>query len=288
MGAIAFGLSLGPTIRFVDSVPIFGGVCPYERLQQFIPGLTLIRSPFRFSLFVQLAFVWLAIEALDLLNPARWVNRPIEESSDQTGWLQEGLGQLFGLARNSAPFNVILLPLLLVSTVVTLEAVPPKTRLYELPSRNGIPVWVQWLRDNAKPDTAVACLPFPAGNNVLDYEETTVWMYWSTFHRRPLVNGYSGFFPLNYRDVYDGLLQFQRPADLSPDEVSLPKFADYSSDNPGLKRLNESSVRYVVVKRSFGTRNDIWMQPATRFRWALVVSDEIAQVDVYQLPIWDE
>jgi hypothetical protein len=287
-GAIAFGLSLGPTVRFAEGIPMVGGICPYERMQVIIPGLSLIRSPFRFSLFVQLAAVWLAIEALDLLNPFRWLNRPFARSEDRVGWLNRSFSQLFGLAGVQGRYFLMLLPLILVSILVTLEAVPPKTRLYELPSRDGIPVWVQWLRDEAEPDKAVACLPFPTGNNVGDYEDATVWMYWGTFHRRPLVNGYSGFFPSSYCELYDGLGQFQRPADLGPDEVYKPRFLDYSSDNPGLKRLNESSIRYVVVKRSFATRNDIWTQPATRFRWALVVSDEAAQVDVYQLPVWDE
>lgn len=287
LGLIAFGLSLGPTVRFDSRLPVLGSVCPYEQMQRFIPGLALIRSPFRFALFVQLATVWLSIEALELVSPARWI-RSSEELESPARWISRCFHSLFEQPYHNWTSVLSALPLIVLSTIVTLEAAPTTTRLYEMPARHGIPVWVQWLRDNARQDQPIACLPFPIGSAVSDYEETAVWMYWSTFHRCPLVNGYSGFFPVSYWELKEGLDQYQRPADLKPDAVYQPKFADYAWDNLGLKRLNESSVRYVVVKRSFATTDDIRAHPATKFRWALVVSDEAAAIDVYKLPLADE
>ena len=263
-GLAAFGLSLGPTVRVAEGIPLMGQASPYQLLQQYVPGFGLIRSPFRFAVFVQLAAVWLSVEALDLLNPARWTKEP--HSVSVSAWI----------------------PLVLMSSLVTLEAVPPTTRLCPLPAHDRLPVWVVWLRDHAEPGGGIACLPFPRGNQVGDYEETTHWMYWGTFHGRPLLNGYSGFFPKPYNDLRDALDQYQIPANLKEGETFVPGLRNYAWDSPGLKMLNESSARYVVIKRSFGAQEDIGTHPQTRFRWALVVSDEFEKIDVYELPSHDD
>ena len=320
LGSIAFGLSLGPLVRFVEAVPIVGGICPYEFLQRYVPGFSLIRSPFRFAMFVQLAAVWLSLEALDLFNPNRWRTRQSSVMETQRRSIRLFLPAFWSLhkehgvvlpsvqtdvrshpveavpargdsetLRSKSPMRWRLLspkmiPLVLFSSIVTLESIPPVTRLFELPSRDGLPVWVVWLRDDAEPHSAVACLPFPQGFLVGDYEVTTIWMYWSTFHRRPLLNGYSGFFPASYNAIKEGLEQFDGPASLEGNSAVKPHFSQYRPDNVGLKLLNQSGARYVVVKRSFATRDDIWMHPATRFRWALVLSDEIEKIDIYEIP----
>ncbi len=270
-GAIAFGLSLGPTICLSEKLPVLGGFCPYELLQKYVPGFSLIRSPFRFAVFVQLAIVWLTVEALDLLNPSRWIGQRILDANPAA----------CGRPTISSIFR--LLPLLVTSIVIAVEAVPPVTKLYELPSQKQLPTWVRWLRFEAEPNTAIACLPFPVGSNAENYEDTAVWMYWSTFHHHPLVNGYSGFFPDSFIKMKEGLEQFERPDDLDPNELVQPLFKHYALDNPGLQELNACPIRYVVVKRSFGTRDDVWEHPATRFRWVLVATDEVAGVDIYQI-----
>ena len=283
-GLMAFGLSLGPTIRIAEKVPLFGTVCPYELLQKYVPGFSLIRSPFRFAMFVQLAAVWLTVEALDLLNSKRWLSSDWG-AGELTRWRRPPfIRLLFEIKPEEKLCLPMLVPLIVASTLISLEAVPPPARLYELPSRKGLPVWVTWLRDNSDLNAGVACLPFPLGYQVTDYEETTLWMYWGTFHGRPLLNGYSGFFPESYNHLRDGLAQFEKPPDPAANDYDAPPFSRYGPDNPGLKRLNESDARYVVMKRSFGTRDDVWNQPQTRFRWAHVASDEIEKIDIYELP----
>jgi hypothetical protein len=286
-GALAFGLSLGPTVCFSQGIPVIGDVCPYELLQQFVPGFSLIRSPFRFALFVQLATVWLSVEALDLLNPQRWLTwRPVDSASPLAQLLAT-LDPALRRNRSDGRYLPISIAMVMVSTAVTLEALPPPTRMFELPSRRGLPVWVVWLRDQAAPDAPVACLPFPVGYQVSDYEETTIWMYWSTFHRHPLLNGYSGFFPDSFVQLKEGLELDPSPIDDEQDNDGInpgPQFARYASDNRGLQLLNASHARYIVVKRSFAHQDDIWTHPATRFRWALVASDEAEMIDIYELP----
>lgn len=264
LGLFAFGLSLGPTIRLASGIPLLGQMCPYSLLQQSVPGFSLIRSPFRFAVFVQLAVVWLSIEALDVLNPRRW-----QHAAEGMRFWWWG-------------------PVVIVGCCVTLEAVPTRMNLYQVPAVRELPAWVVWLRDRAEPGSPIACLPFPHGNQVGDYEATTVWMYWSTFHGQPLLNGYSGFFPQTYNDLRDALDQFQLPANRNVNEKYVPKFADYASDSLGLAALNQSAARHIVMKREFGTPGDVGTHPQTRFRWALVASDEASQIDIYELPRNDE
>ena len=287
-GLLAFGLSLGPTVRFAAHVPLLGAVCPYQILQKYVPGFSLIRSPFRFAMFVQLVAVWLSIESLDLLNPLRWLAGDPTHAKGMTNGRTRFIDSLFSRKLDNRRFLPQVVPLIVVSSFIALEAVPPPPRLFEIPSRNGLPVWVTWLRDNAEPDAGVAFLPFPLGNQVTDYEETTLWMYWGTFHRRPLLNGYSGFFPDSYNQLRDGLAQFEKPFDSTASDQNVPRFSCYGPSNPGLKLLNESAARYVVMKRSFGTRDDVWNQPQSRFRWAHVASDEIEKIDIYEMPKPDD
>jgi hypothetical protein len=179
-----------------------------------------------------------------------------------------------------------------------------------------------WLRDNSPVSEPIACLPFPTGYSVGDYEATTVWMYWSMFHHHPLVNGYSGFFPHSFLDIKNGLEQFDRSGaddedeeaiiqpepqrspqfkprrarripseakgdddDTTTDEKKIvqPQLKLYPPNNPGLARLNASGAVYAVVRRAFATRDAVWEHPATKYRWAWITGDESSQIDIYRI-----
>lgn len=288
MGVFSFGLSLGTTVQFLDRVPFVGGITPYAILQAYVPGFSLIRSPFRFAMFVQLAVVWLSVELLAALHPACWLTRRGWITESERGTLPSWMNSLFGFGSDDRVRWPVLIPLVLMSLMFTLEVIPPVTRLYELPARRGIPAWVQWLRDEAELGQAVAFLPFPRGNTAADYEETTLWMYWGTFFRHPLANGYSGFFPDHFIKMREGLEQFQRPVELGPNDPFVPHFKDYAWDNPGITRLNEGGIRYVVMKRSFGNQSDVAGNRQTKFRWASVFSDDDGEIDIYQLPLGND
>jgi hypothetical protein len=279
---IAFGLSLGPAVMIHPSVPGVGGKIPYELLQQYTPGFKLIRSPFRFAFFVQLAVVWLNVEAFDLLNPWRWWKRPFTRPPDVP--LEEfdpaadpAMPYVHPVLRNPPPsiFPMVqqcgMLGLLILSSLaLVVEVWPPRQSMYHHQSL-GTPSWIMWLRENSQPDEVVVCLPFPTGSTVGDYQETSLWMYWGTLHGRRLVNGYSGFFPRHFVDLKEKL---QR------DGTQLKMFP---WDSQGLKDLNVCQARFVVVKRSFATRDDVWQHPLTKFRWAWLTADEEHQLDVYEI-----
>ncbi|GAB4581242.1 MAG: hypothetical protein Fur0022_39890 [Anaerolineales bacterium] len=55
------------------------------------------------------------------------------------------------------------------------------------------PEWVWWLR--TQPEGAAIIFPFAEGRSVEAFEPTAVGMVWGLVHGKPLVNGYSGFFP---------------------------------------------------------------------------------------------
>lgn len=294
--AVAFGLSLGPTVRFEPWVPLVGEVCPYEVLQRFVPGFKLIRSPFRFALFVQLAVGWLTVEALDLLNPLRWRRR--SERIDVELVEEAAAPEMApGDSHPSADVHPALIaarptpsarwlayawwgPLVVLSLLLVMEVWPPRQSLFTCPVAGEIPAWALWLRDHSEPTDAVVCLPFPTGYTVGDYQETAIWMYWGTMHRRPLVNGYSGFFPKTFVELKEQLTLYHREANAPG---SPPQLKRYPWDSAGIKGLNDCRARFAIVKRSFATRDDVWQHPLTKFRWAWVTGDEQHQLDVYEI-----
>jgi hypothetical protein len=88
----------------------------------------------------------------------------------------------------------------------------------------------QWL--NGQPDGVVAEFPFP--RTPVDVPREGLVEYRSTFHWKPLVNGYSGFYPTSYQDLWTELESF--PSDEAFDA------------------LRRRGVTYVIVhEREFGS-----------------------------------
>ena len=282
--AMAYGLSLGPTLWFLPWVPGLAGMSPYELLQQHVPGFSLIRSPFRFAMFVQLGIVWLNVEALDFFNPVRWSGRPDAppENADERS------APCVHPALRHPPPSILpavkkwtLQGLMILSSILlAIEVWPPRQSICVCPPASQRPSWVFWLRENSLPEDAVVCLPFPTGYAVGDYQPTTVWMYWGTFHRRRLVNGYSGFFPKHSVDLKEQLTHFQHAQD---DQTASPQLKLYPYDSSGIKGLNDCGARYAIVKRTFASRDDVWQHPITKFRWAWVAADEAHGLDIYEI-----
>ena len=72
------------------------------------------------------------------------------------------------------------------------------------------PVVYRWLA--VQPEAVVLEWPLPGGSSVgLTHEPT--YMYYSTFHWKPLVNGYSGHYPDSYIRLLDDMIDF--PSDSS-------------------------------------------------------------------------
>ncbi|NLF67432.1 MAG: hypothetical protein GX575_00105 [Candidatus Anammoximicrobium sp.] len=224
MLAVAFLLSLGPRLAV-------GGWSPYEVWMDWYPGLAQARNVYRFAVFVQLAVALLA--ALGLQAVLTCVRR------------RAGSGVRWATAAG-------------VGLLAAAEVLPPPQSLFPVPPVEAQQRWIGWLQSHTPVDSLIACFPFPQGTGVRDYEDTAMWMYWGTYHRRRLVNGYSGFFPASFLETKAALRGFP--------------------DAAGLQRLQNLGVGYCVRRRAELPRDGALPQ-----RFELLFRDDTAQVDVYRI-----
>ena len=168
---LAFALSLGANLRI-------GDWSPYWTLMEHVPGLSRVRSVFRFAFFVQMAVLLLAFQGVHLL----WT-----------------VGRL--ARRGSVRRHVLWSGTALLAVAAILEVLPTAPRLAAAPDAAANSGWISFVRGQSLHGRAVACLPMAAGNRVADFEETARWMYFATFHEARLVNGYSGYFPASDHEM---------------------------------------------------------------------------------------
>ena len=191
----AFLLSLGANLGVGES--------SLAGLLRLVPGLSQVRSFFRFALFAQLAVAFLAALALQRLGELaarRWDRRRAV-----------AIGVLLALA-------------------MVLELRPVPGKIQPMPPLDLELPWIDWIEDNTEASDALAFVPFPEGRTSRDYLGTSQWMYWQIRHWRPMVNGYSGFFPAQFRELKKTMGTF--PA------------------NDALLALRDAGVRYSIVHRS--------------------------------------
>jgi hypothetical protein len=137
---------------------------PFASLREVVPGLRTLRSPFRAVAISQAVLA--ALAALALARLASW--------RGSTGRiLALALGVLAAAENLASPGT-------LVPTPAT-----PRT------------AWTSWLRQQPG-KLIVAHVPFPGGLHVSDYEMEAWRMFAQIDHRRPMLNGYSGYFPSGY------------------------------------------------------------------------------------------
>lgn len=110
----------------------------------------------------------------------------------------------FGLARVLARLTPV--PRALVAGVVLLiVSVEYLTIPVPLaPLSPEVPAVYDWLR--RQPPVPIAEAPLPSLSALPGYD--SIYQYWSIFHWRPLVNGYSGFYPPQYLSVVDAMDSF--------------------------------------------------------------------------------
>lgn len=164
----AYFFSLGPSVHV-------GEWNPWQLLTQYLPGMSQVRSAYRFVWFVQIAVALLAIEGL------------------------RGLSQVYVKYRSRRSLHLSLGSLILVLSLLFVgETWPEKTLRAETPEFDQNEEWIEYLLKNKSQQTAIACLPFANGKMVNDYEKTAQWMCYGLKHKTPMVNGYSGFFPQEF------------------------------------------------------------------------------------------
>ena len=157
-GGGAFMLSLGM------HSPIDGGAV-LALLRDWVPGFHELRSPFRFAILVQICLVLLSLQGL-----ARF--------------------------RRFRGFSANMLAMCLAGTMALAENFSLPQPLNNLPKPFS-PPWVTWIKSHGG-SQILGHVPFPAGFHVSDYQIETERMLAQIIHRKPLVNGYSGYFPPGY------------------------------------------------------------------------------------------
>lgn len=253
LSLLAFHLSQGPHAfatdlpgrsvwqQVVDEWPHPGPML-YRMCIHYLPGFGQVRNVFRFCIFVQLAWVLLAAIGLALLGRgvggavAKW-NRVV------AGWLSSIVVMAVGLAG-------------------LVEVLPPRQPLFAIPDTGPQANWLAAV-DMLPRGSVVACLPFPADRSVESYLSTTVWMYWQTFHKRPMVNGYSGYFPkafMELRDLTD----------------SFPSVDCY-------RTMRELGATHLLVHRSVAAPSKLAGTTVARKYLRHIAEDDGALVDIYEL-----
>lgn len=250
---LAFHLSQGPNAfsgdppnrtawqQVTDEWPHIGPML-YRLCIHYLPGFGQVRNVFRFAVFVQIAMVLLAGIGLALLG--RGVRALLER------WASRGAT-------------------IVAATIVcgiglagTLEVIPPRQPLYALPEAGPQANWLAAV-DMLPPGAVIACLPFPADRSVESYLSTTIWMYWQTFHRRPMLNGYSGYFPQAYMDLRDLTDSF-------------PSVDCY-------RKMRQMGATHLLVHRSIALPSKLVGSSVARKYLRHAAADEGALVDLYEL-----
>jgi hypothetical protein len=155
------GLLAAGAVTAALSFPIF-----FDPLARLLPGLGAMRVPARFNAFTSLAIVWLAAGAVD---------RRLRE---------------WPAARRR---NALIVTA--VAALLLLEVCPRPVSWEELEEEDDFPDVTQWIAD--QPDIhAVLEIPLTDPSLPAPYLVNVSYMYYSTLHWKPLVNGYSAHAPL--------------------------------------------------------------------------------------------
>jgi len=170
VACVAFVLSLGPEIR--TSGRLIGETAPYSFLYSHVPGVDGLRVPARYAMLVTL---FLAVTA-------GFGAAAIERRFRHGGAMVVSLGLLVVGESFAAPIIVN-------GTSAEGGYAAPPPRVY---TGNQVPPAYGFLKTLPSPGTVVVEFPFGEWGYEVRY------MFYSTNHWHPLLNGYSGTFPLSY------------------------------------------------------------------------------------------
>ena len=213
---VAAQLSLGPGW-------VLGGYRPFELLADWLPGLSAMRSPYRFAVLVQVSCV--ALASLSFIRAER--DQASQDGNTANCPTPSVATPLFPSSKWRRLVLVMHCGLLGGALI---ECWPSSPRMYAMPDYETQRPWIEWLITGTDADDIVANIPFPEGRSVADYEDTTRSMLWATYHKRPLANGYSGFFPSRFVELKRDVQEFP--------------------NNTSLRELRKAGVRWCVVDMS--------------------------------------
>lgn len=178
----ALALSLGKNLEI-------HGWSVWDQLCRVVPGLSQVRSPYRFANFYQMAVVVLAFELLRvaaLYDRAHRIRMAIWWPASFRDRASRYLGRLV---------------IAVVGLAMTIEVLPLRTQTWNVSQVRLGTEWIDFVRRETPAGRAILCLPFAHGAQLEDFGLTAKWMYAGTFHGVPLVNGYSGFFPVEETEL---------------------------------------------------------------------------------------
>jgi hypothetical protein len=168
--AAAFLLSLGPEVR--TGGRLIGEVGPYQFLYDHVPGYDGLRVPARFAMIVML-----------FLSMAAGLGAAVVERRYRLGG---GIALTLGTI---AVIEALAAPIGLNGTVAEGRYRTPPARVY---TGDQVPGVYRFLGSLPAPGTVV--VEFPLGEWAYELR----YVFYSSAHWHPLLNGYSGHFPLSY------------------------------------------------------------------------------------------
>ena len=234
LGLAGFVLSLGPILRVAGHrlwVPL-----PFAVLFYAVPGFSVMRSPDRYAVLALMGTVVLA------------------------AWGHEEFRRRLGRGSAAA---ALLFSAALAATVVTTWSVP--WPLVPFPEHDSIPAIYAWL-ERQPGDFAVLELPVPRLEADEGQREVTRQIY-AIYHRKPLVDGVSGFTSPRHRIFRQVMQRFPeadaiRAARERDTRILIAHYGDWppavagrlrlAADRaPGLRRVTQfgDDVAYEVVRR---------------------------------------
>jgi hypothetical protein len=170
IAALAFVLSLGPEIR--SNGRLIGETGPYSLLYSYVPGFDGLRVPARYAMLV----------ILFLATAAGFGVAEIERRIKREWAMAVVLGTLVVGESFAAPIIVN-------GTAAEGGYAAPPARVY---TGDQVPQSYQFLKTLPSPGTVIVEFPFGEWGYEVRY------MFYSSTHWHPLLNGYSGTFPLSY------------------------------------------------------------------------------------------
>ncbi len=169
-------LTLSAVLAFVLSLGLnlsIGGWSPFAAMRALSSDVAQLRSPYRFAAVMQAVLLPLAALGLQRLESAR---SPI-------------------LARTTLAIG-LLAAIENLSIPQPLQALPITPRM----------TWTEWLRGQPDP-IVLAHVPFPSGFHVSHYEIEASRLFTQIDHHKPIVNGYSSYFPRAYTELQVEMLR---------------------------------------------------------------------------------
>lgn len=176
---MAFLFSFGPIIHLNNTEIIYG---PYILLYSLFPGFGGLRVPARFVIMVALTIsIFAAFGMTRILEGFRGYWKKIMVAG-------------------------------IIAGLILLESASFPLPMHSVAVGNDIPEVYKWLA-NEKVDFAIMELPLPQKlEDVAGIESKR--LYYSTYHWKKLVNGYSGYFPPAYFSTIEGMKGFPSNASI--------------------------------------------------------------------------